>query len=549
MSTFAEKALAYAESNTDAILKKANERQKEGQTSMSGTFMNYVEFKSGQGKVSSEHVPDSKVVKTSKGNSYYMKNAEVILTNVTPSDTISLNEDGTYTAKIPVRTKNGCSDTVLDYCRYHAEETSLYYDAESDTMKSFVTVKISTKKIYPVTIGTFNDTDFRSLKEIDTMSNKNKIRKGKSVSIIGGSFGILLSTYEKKKAEGDPSVIVFKSETSIKCTQIALDESKVQTLGDSPCAIYEDLYDKNNLILEDMKDIVLGDKKLPENIYIYTSASGKFQTEDLDRLSKRVDDLKMVLQNHDDASKETKIQARFAIIDIYNKKDQMFVHELMAYKEMCTSTGLDIENVEIWSDILMAHNFSSHFVCELDEKSTNAKTQNGAAVIQHRDNVEIHNHGVYVWSIKQWEIDWVDTLKTRAIEIDKDTFIQTFKDANEFAPKPKKFKISLMENGEKEYVFKSVLDYSNPIMNDGLYSKVIPFGSGSRPTIDCDDASDVINHPNAKFYALTGVPTESTDEWTTAEEGSEVFTTQITEVGVNYQLFVVQNLDGAKLKN
>ena len=550
MSTYAEKQLAYIQEHQDVLDKVATERLQEGQTAMSGNFIHYVDFISGQGKVTSEDVPNGKTSKTKNGGSCYIKNAEVSITNITPTDIIKLNADGTYTATIDVRVDPKTSDSVLDYMRHNAASVTKYYDAETDTIYGKIDVIIHPNRTFPLTMMVFNDGDFKPLSKKDSKTGKLQIRRGKPISLHGASFQIQLSTYSQKpRNEGDSPITVFKHDISIKCGKITLDETKAQPLGVSPCAIYETMYNKDDIVLYDMVDIHSGEKKLPQTMYIYTHASGKFETDNLIRTTAKISDINSVIQNYGNDQRENKIQAKFGCTDIYGKLEQSFSNTFTAYSEICGSTGLDVEDDDIWSDIMMAHTFTSHFVCDLSEGGTMSLVQNSTGTISARDSLPFFYHGCYVWTVKQWEIDWVDTLENRGIEITKEKFLQTFKDANSgLSGSEKKFKVVTLEDGEKEINFKSVLNGSNPIMNDGLYSKVIPFGSGSRPTIECDDASEVINHPNATFYAITGISTEDTEDWDSAEEGSEVFQRQISEQDASYQLFVIQDLGMQKIK-
>jgi hypothetical protein len=145
-------------------------------------------------------------------------------------------------------------------------------------------------------------------------------------------------------------------------------------------------------------------------------------------------------------------------------------------------------------------------------------------------------------------VDWEETLRARAIQITKDAFISTFKLANRDLPSSeKRFKVATVD-GVDELYFQSVLPYSNPIHNDGMYSKVINFGSGTRPTFSCSDATPILNHENATFWALTGIKAEETEKWATPEEGSQVFQKQLEEHQVKYQLFVIQDITGEDQK-
>lgn len=550
-SDYASNMIAYSQSNMDSLAKVATSRQKDGQSSVSGHFLFYTDYdKTTNRMITTEHVPAGLKKTTGKGGTFHMKNAEILLTTITPTPEVTLNDDGTYTVVANVKVDAKSADSVLEYLRQNNVEQ--YYDSETDSVRQSISFTVSPNMPYSTKIMTFAEADLKPLSEMDTRTGKLKIRKGKSIKLQGAQFGIYLKTYQKntRNGEDEEPVTVFSDEFSISCSKMELDDAVDQSNETTMSTIYDSLYPKDQQVLFDIKDVIHGNAVIPSKCHFYTSATKIVRPESglLVRISDFIKDRGSVLRNYDKDQYETKIQARFTCTDIYPNLKQTFIVQFTAYEESCASTGLDVYDHDLWGDLMNSHVFTAHFVCQYSENATRSLTINQLPVVNLREQQENYTHGTYVFSVKQWVMDWKDTLEKRAIRITKDRFLQTFKDANAgLSSGEKKFKVATVD-GNDELVFTSILPGSNPIMNDGIYSKVINFGSGARPTFNCPDASPILNHEGAQFYALTGIKTEDTTAWSTPEEGDKVFSDQLEQHNVKYQLFVVQNLDDIQKK-
>lgn len=544
---YAARQIAYAQANMDQLSKAATARQKDGQSAVNGYFLYYSDYDQANKKMfTTENVPVGKSGPTSKGGKYFLKNAEILLTSIVPTGDITLNEDGTYAVNAKVGVEAKSSASVLEYLRN--SENTFYYNPETDSIREHVTIIVSPNMPYELKMMAFAEADFKPLYEIDPKTKKNKIRNGKPIKLEGVTFGVYLKTYQRTGQEEGQSTTVFKDDFSISAGKMLLDEdaaAELELQGVSLCKIYDRLYRNDDQFLFDIKDVIMGEAQIPEKVHIYTSTTKMVKPESgkLIRITDYIKNRGDALRNIDSDKYETKIQARFFCTDIYPNLKQTFNMQFTAYEETCNSIGLDTGDQDLWGDLMTAHTFTSHFLCKYSEKGTTTLTINQPSIVAMRPDSEDVTHGTYVFSVNQWIMDWEDTLVKRAIRITKDAFLQVFRDTNKgLTSAEKKFKVATVD-GNDELVFESVLPYSNPILNDGMYSKVINFGSGSRPTFSCSDASPILNHEGATFYALTGVKTEETPQWNTPEEGSEVFLNLLSEKNVKYQLFVVQNLD------
>jgi hypothetical protein len=370
---------------------------------------------------------------------------------------------------------------------------------------------------------------------------------GKFVKMSGLVPQMQLSIYTANNEEKE---IRFKSDFGFLADNISLipgagDDSEIKTLATT----YNSIYKKGEPKLSDIKDVLDGKVDMPTNLYYWFDANGTslFDDSPVIRIVEHSKDKEDFVRNLNTDDRPTKIQAKLYCKDIYSDRSNRFVSQITMYDQECKGTGLDTEDYDIWSDIMLAHPLSAHVICSVNSTGkygTRQVASNLPGEVARRgpDSDSSTYHGTYISVGKQWVVDWEDTLEKRGIEIDKKTFLSTFKDANKKLPKKdKKFTIPTVD-GEEELRFVSALSYENPIAKDGMLSKVIPFGSGARPTFSCDDATPIIEGKNARFYALTGVLDK---EWTTLKQGCTTFNKQVKE-GVSYQLFVVQNCGDRK---
>lgn len=544
---YAARQIAKAQSSMNELSKVATARQKEGQSSVNGYFLYYMDYDPANKQMfTTENVPVGKSGPTNKGGKWFRKNAELIVTSIVPTGDITLNTDGTYTVKAKITVDAKTSASVLEYLRN--SKNTYYYDPETDSIRDHVSVTVSPNMPYDLTLMVFAEAEFKNLYDVDPKTKKNKIRNGKPICLEGVTFGFYLKTYQKTGQDEGSSSTVFKDDFGITAAKMTLDDNasgEMELQGVSLCSVYDKLYPKDNLFLHDIKDVIMGEVRIPEKVHIYTSTTKMVKPEsgNLIRITDFIANRGDVLPGYDSDKYETKIRAKFFCRDIYPKERKTYNIQFTAYEDTCNSTGLDTGDFDLWGDLLTAHTLTAHFLCKYSEKGTMSLTVNQPSIVATRPDTDDVTNGTYVFSVNQWIMDWEDTLVNRGIQITKEVFIDVFRNANKGLPSAeKKFKVATVD-GNDELVFESVLPYPNPILNDGAYSKVINFGSGSRPTFSCSDASLILNHEGAVFYALTGIKTEDTEEWKTPEEGSEVFLKQLNEKQVKYQLFVVQNLN------
>jgi hypothetical protein len=146
----------------------------------------------------------------------------------------------------------------------------------------------------------------------------------------------------------------------------------------------------------------------------------------------------------------------------------------------------------------------------------------------------------------QWVVEWDATLQSQGIPISYDTFIATFTAANEdkdgnaahFSVTSRKLKGKDVE----QFTFKMPViegfDGVFPMHINGLKSRIINFGSGTRPMFNCMDASPVLFGPGVQFYALVGAARTGL-----TETGDDLFKKLTADGKTVYQLFAIQNID------
>jgi len=530
--------------NQETITQSTNERQQKDKGTAEGNFIGYCYFEKGTGKVQVTQPPTAKSGKTNSGGQYFMQSMTVILRDIVPCSTIKVVNDHTYNVFVKVRyadqkTKDYIIENKLDP----------YYDSKSNGVVETLYREIANKASYDVTLMTFEERAITALTNLDAKTGQLKIRPGKRVKLTGLSAQVYARVYDVDVGKGDDITkeTRFSDQFSFQCSGIQLvpdNSTEIVSLAKT----YHNIYNKNEYVCVDMKDVHLNNAQLPSNAYFWFPSDDNYVSPDMSlvRVPIKSSDKQDFLKNFGNDLFPTKVQARFCSKDFYTATGKRFVNKVTMYKEACSTTGLDTENENIWADLMLAHKFSSHIVCSLSVGGTESLTLNQSAVVESRpddSNPEV-THGTYVWNGQQWIIDWEDTLANRGIEIDKKTFLDTFKEANKkLARKDKKFTIPTVD-GENEFKFVSVLSYENPVVTDGMLSKVIPFGSGARPTFSCEDATPIIESKTTRFYALTGVSKEDCAEWDTVKKGSAVFNKQLKDVPeLSYSLFAIQNCE------
>jgi len=532
--------LAEQQTNNVSVKSVASEVRNPEKGTAEGVFIGFVAYKKGAGKINVQRV-EPKVSSTGCN----VQTVTVTLRDIVPTDKFQVVDENTFNVFTKIRYPKGKEQEVKDFIKEH--KISPFYDAETEDVIEHLYVPVTKNSSYDVTLMTFKPNIYKHLVGEDKKTHLMNFSAGKFIKMSGLVPQMQLSIYTTNNEEKETR---FKSDFGFLSDSITLihtkDESDIKTLAKT----YNSIYKKGVCVLPDFKEVLDGKAQIPTNLYYWFDASGSSMYEDspLIRIVEHSTDREDYVRNMNTEDRPTKVQAKLFCKDIYSDRNQRFINQITIYDQECASTGLDTEDFDIWGDIMVAHPLSAHVICGLNANGkygTRQVASNLPGEVARRgpDTDPSTYHGTYISVAKQWVIDWEDTLEKRAIEIDKKTFLDTFKEANKkLARKEKKFTIPTVD-GEKELKFVSVLSHENPIAKDGMLSKVIPFGSGARPTFSCDDATPIIEGESPKFYALTGVYDK---EWTTIKQACATFNKQVKE-GVSYQLFVVQNC-GTKKK-
>ena len=526
--------LEEQQTNNVSVKSMATEVRNPEKGTGKGVFIGYVAYKKGAGKINVQHVEPR-----ASATGCYAQTATITLRDIVPTEKFQVVDSNMYNVFTKIRYPKGEEETVKEFIKEH--KIAPFYDADTEDVIDSMYVPVSKNTSYDITLMTYKAPIYRRF-----VGEDSEFSAGKFVKMSGLVPQMQLSIYTVEKETK------FKHDFGFLSDNISIipseNDSEIKTLA----KIYNGIYKKGDCPLPDIKDVLDGKAHMPTTLHYWFDANLTYMTEDspLIRIIEPATDKEDFVRNLNTEDRPTKIQAKLYCKDIYSDRNKRFISQITAYEQECKSTGLDTEDFDIWSDIMIAHPLSAHVICAVNENGrygTRQVASNLPGEVARRgpDTDSKTYHGTYISIAKQWVVDWEDTLEKRGIEIDKKTFLDTFKEANKNLKnkKDRKFTIPTVD-GEEELRFVSVLPYENPIAKDGLKSKVIPFGSGTRPTFSCDDATPIIEGKNVKFYALTGVYDK---EWVTMKQGCATFKKQLKE-GVSYQLFVVQNCGEGKKK-
>lgn len=512
-------------------------------------FVNYVTFITGSGRTLVSEPPAKKA-----NGKTYMQTIEVTMRDIVPSDKFEKVDDHTYNVLARIRYHKGKEDVVKAFIMEH--KIAPFYDAETGGVIETTFVKVLKNSSYDITLMTYSEAEYNAFVKKDKTTKKMKFSTGDTVKLSGLVPQMTLTTYTKKSTgDEEEQLPQFKAEFGFLMDGITCLSYNTDANTKSLAGTYHNIYEKNQCELPDMRDVISGAVDMPQNTYLWFDSNDNsyFVSNDcaLIRRMEPSSEKKDFLRNFDKDDLPTKIQAKMFCTDSYENLGKRIANEVMIFEEQCKNTGLDTEDYDIWADLLLAHPLSAHIVANIQDRGKYGTRQVGSNTpgeLERRgpDTDPNVTHATYKWVAKQWVVDWEKTLANRGIEIDKKTFLDTFKNANKKLGKnDKMFKVSTdAETGESELVFKSVLPYDNFIAKDGVSSKVIPFGSGARPTFECGDATAVIESKTTRFYALTGVTKVDCADWSTVKQGSSVFKDQLKSIpDLSYSLFAIQNCE------
>jgi len=544
---YAAMQIQYVKTNQAAIIKNSNKKQREGKTTVTGNFICYQDWKNK--KLVQSRIPpkdeDIKSGKTKNDGTYWKLEFKFIMRTQTLNENIRFYKDSTTIyenlCSINYSNKAGEKERVQAYMRENC--ITPFYDPDTDSFPEKIWYKVDSNMPYKCTLMVYKKSDIDIVKKKDPQTKQFKIRQPQSIDLEGVTAQIYLSLYTKKVKRGDKTEeqLAFRSDFSFNCDRLTPGTSigNLCTVSD----VFHNMYPKDVLFCKDIMNVLKGTEVMPDNAYIWMPSSRQYTANDdsLIRIVANDNDRKSYISTYNESSN---IQAKFTITDIYPFKNQTFTLKVTAYTDACKDTGLDTGDMDIWADIMLSHNLSSHLVCTYSSKGTMKTDLNNPAQVAMRSRLDQGqiSHGTYVFTVQQWVVDWEKTLFQEGIEITKDCFLRTFKDANaSLAKEDRLFYTSKDDDNYVRYNFKSVLEYDNPVVTDGLMSRVIPFGSGVRPTFKCDNATPIIDNTGSRFFALTGVPKSETPEYSTPEEGSDIFEQQLEDFECRYQLFVIQD--------
>lgn len=557
--------------NQAKITKETTMRPKKGKSAASGYFMTYSRFDQDSKKMEFTQKPPKARSGTfkrkdgGKDGTWYMLNFEFNLRDLAEGDTVKKVDDTHYECLAEVKYKNPEEKKkVQAYLRDHPNEGVIFMDDDCTTFKDKVWYKAPINTTYKATLMTFSEGPIAQLSSEDPVTKQRKIRKPQPIDLHEVTSSVYLQVYDRTYGQGDTKQTVtnFKADFSFTCTKIshANLNSGVLPIGD----LYHELYDKDSTPCPDIKDVLDPNSKvqIPDNAYIWSPSSREYMSHDgrVIRMMLPTMNADVFVRSSNDAEVPDEAKASFVFTDIYGLQKKTFHLSISANKKCCQDTGLDTEDIELWKNIHLSNTLSSHFVCTFNVKGSLGKPVNQPMLVENRDNNAEKDitHGTYDLYVSQWVVDWPRTLRSEGIPVTMkcviDLFTKVSEDENN---KNKMFDVlyskkyfEFKEKGDEEqmkehtnYQFTSALSYVNPIVTDGLLSQVIPFGSATRPTFSCTDASPIINNPNAEVYVLTSMPKSQRKPVTTPEEGDAVFMDQVDNHGVKYQVFVIQNLE------
>lgn len=562
--------------NQAKITKESTMRPKKGKSAASGYFMTYSRFDKDSNKMEFTQKPPKARTGTfqrkdsDKGGSWFMQNFEFIARDLAEGETVKKIDETHYECLAEVKYKNDAEkQKVQAYLREHPIEGELFMGEEGDFLDK-VWYKVPINTTYKGTLLTFSEGPIAQLESVDPVTKQRKIRKPQPIDLHEVTSSVYLQVYDRTYGQGDnkQTVTNFKAEFSFTCSKIthANLNSGVLPISD----LFHEIYDKDETPCPDIKDVLDPKSKvqIPDNAYIWAPSSREYMAGDgrLIRIMMPIMNADAFVRSSNDVEVPDEAKANFVFTDIYGFQKKTFHLSISANKKCCQETGLDTEDIEVWKNIHLSNTLSSHFVCTFNSKGSMSKPVNQPMLVENRDNNAQQDitHGTYDLYVSQWVVDWPATLRSEGIPVTMKCIIDLFTRINDDdSNKNKMFDVlyskkyfEFKEKGDEEqmrehtnYQLKSALSYPNPIVTDGLLSQVIPFGSATRPTFSCSDASPIINNPNAEVYVLTSMPKSQRKPVASPEEGDAVFLDQLDNYQVKYQVFIIQNLEkGEKTK-
>jgi len=550
--------------NSTKIIEQSNTLGKDDSGTANIYFLDWKIWNSEKKRIiSTQNVPDAKSYpfnKNGRTGFTHILNFQVIVDNLIPSNTFKVirdleknNEIIGYdvrckpvysSAKAKDPNKRSKPDNAEDFLISNFNDAwnddsnmdqdkrnkiKMFVDKDGNLAKQ-IWVRISPKDIVDCSLMTFDKKNIKDLKTYD-IDNNCSIRQGISCILNETTASIKFDVWTLY--DDDNNVV----RTGYRVNNVKFTCNSIKAVSEESLylpKVLESTLKINPHFCGPIVDVISGEHKIPTNIKYELKDGVLLHNETTIRNILKDIQLQKYLTKDEDPRRIWDIQDKYKNPD---DTDSKYSLKFSAWTDQCDVFGIDTEKT-YWYEIMSNNqDISCILFANYNEKST-LKVENNSMDVLVNNN-ENNVDGTYHFYVTKIIPDYVGHFEQdgKGIKLTSDNVKTIFEDANQGLDKNSRMYRTMMDkdSNRPEIKFISINgpSYYNPLHVDGLMSKVICLGSGKRPMIDCDDASQILDHPKAKFYAIANKPVTDTNE----------FLKLVSENNVLYQIFVIQNLD------
>ncbi|MDB9801166.1 hypothetical protein OAB94_02190 [Flavobacteriaceae bacterium] len=410
-------------------------------------------------------------------------------------------------------------------------------DGSYDYLKPLIDVEgiLSTGGWHQMKVNTVIEASFVAYNEkairdlhIRGVNGNNPIRCGVPVRAENMTMYKMVNSYVKYNDDGTETLFIKIGEPQYSYGSLMAYSPDTTDL----ISVLAPQLETSDRFLSPIIDVQAGNAEIQQNIIFRLRSNVRLADNTVMRTVVESDVMSEFLTSID---KGQNIRRQYLVTDRYANEDGSFsTYSLtfLAWAEQCSSFGIDSEP-EIWHRVMQAN---QSIDCVLFAYYAQKKTMElECNSVYNIGDSSRGNDGSYQFGVTQILPDYQAWFaRGNGYLLTADDVKTIFKSANIGVNRPM-YSVSTIEidenNTRKRIEFKSVLDGPNQLHVDGMMSRVLCLGSGKRPTINCDDASCILDNEFAEFYAIASDKFADTSSFLNAVENEKTF----------YQIFVIQN--------